>query len=502
MKLPPPPPIVVRRPSPPPPPVRVKGELPELLAGRRAWIVLLGNNLARLRELPAGCVHHITTSPPYWSLRDYGVSSEWWGGAPDCTHEAGAAIPSKRGQVEPTMHRARAPGGIGVANAQAGDKGAFCTKCLAWFGPLGLEPDPKLFAYHLVLIFRECRRALHDSGTLLLNLGDSFWGNSPVRGSRLIAMGEAFPGGGGAANWNIRDAVANDDYKQKDRVFLPHMVAAAMRQPWVRCKSCGSTEHLMWWGRLYGTTTVCPSCLKPAQYDIVEPGWYIRMDSVWSKTTSMPEPSAIDRPWCSHEYVFLCAKQRSYFWDQDAVKQGGKNLRSVWNLNVNHWHCDYCLGCQTLYEGADRKRVRRTTIYDEDLDAERVIRSCPGCGKDDEWVDHFAMFPSELPELGVKAGTSAGGCCSACWAPWERLGGVWASGCKCGAPSRPCLVLDPFNGSGTTILVARRLMRRGIGIEVKPAFAELTRLRMSLDFPLGDALSGTAKAMTGLGPPK
>ena len=46
----------------------------------------------------------------------------------------------------------------------------------------------------------------------------------------------------------------------------------------------------------------------------------------------------------------------------------------------------------------------------------------------------------------------------------------WEPSCSCGAPTRPQTVLDPFIGSGTTALVARKHGRRCIGIDLSAEY--------------------------------
>jgi DNA modification methylase len=129
---------------------------------------------------------------------------------------------------------------------------------------------------------------------------------------------------------------------------------------------------------------------------------------------------------------------------------------------------------------------------------------------------HFATFPQALVEPCILAGTSERGACPACGAPWLReverrvmtpgvTGGAtpydghrpdgmklraggfgdgesrtlnWSSVCAClPADPVPCRVLDPFAGSGTTVAVAERLGRVGIGVELKAAYLRLAWAR-------------------------
>jgi hypothetical protein len=127
-----------------------------------------------------------------------------------------------------------------------------------------------------------------------------------------------------------------------------------------------------------------------------------------------------------------------------------------------------------------------------------------------------------LVERCIKAGTSQAGCCAACGAPWQRItethytpGGPkhsgnakalryirdgeredngyktrhdttigWRASCQCNADTQPCTILDPFLGSGTTALVADRLQRHCIGIDLSTTYADLARNRLEADCPL------------------
>jgi hypothetical protein len=63
----------------------------------------------------------------------------------------------------------------------------------------------------------------------------------------------------------------------------------------------------------------------------------------------------------------------------------------------------------------------------------------------------------------------------------NRITTGWRASCRCDAPTQPCIVLDPFAGAGTTLLVADRLQRNSIGIELNPTYADMARRRISDD---------------------
>jgi hypothetical protein len=131
-------------------------------------------------------------------------------------------------------------------------------------------------------------------------------------------------------------------------------------------------------------------------------------------------------------------------------------------------------------------------------------------GRDD--IDHFAVMPEALVERCLLAGSSPQACAQ-CGSPYRRVtertaaddrtvlrlrnvggrtdgytrtrasGGLppttqettgWQPTCKCAcAETKPCVVLDPFAGSGTTLRVATRHGRDAVGIELNPQYIEL-----------------------------
>ena len=157
-----------------------------------------------------------------------------------------------------------------------------------------------------------------------------------------------------------------------------------------------------------------------------------------------------------------------------------------------------------------------------DAACEHIAPPDGGRGNTHAYSDaHFATFPPALVERCIRAGTSERGCCAACGAPWVRVidaetrpnwkgdgqkhdgtyyrpnigGGVandarakidrgWRASCHCDAEVVPCTVLDPFVGSGTTALVADRLQRHAIGIDLSIDYAAMAQRRLEDDCPL------------------
>jgi len=314
---------------------------------------------ARRIPLADGSVQCCVTSPPYWSLRSYGIGAE--------------------------------------------------------NGELGLEPTPSAYVAHMVEVFREVKRVLRDDGVVFLNLGDS--------------------------------------YQDKQLVGIPWKVAFALQ----------------------------------------DDGWILRSDIIWHKPNPMPE-SVTDRPTKSHEYLFLLSKSARYYYDADAVREkairkGGPPEAKRWRERDKSVPAGSTLDGKTA--GTHPAGRNRRTVW--------TIPTRPYSGA------HFATYPPALVEPCILAGTSAKGACPECGAPWERvvektsqlepgrkvrgLGpkteGIqdlsstklhevqtvtttgWRPTCSCGRDDvQPCLVLDPFAGSGTTGMVAIKHGREFVGLDL------------------------------------
>lgn len=189
--------------------------------------VHVGDWVELLRKIDDESVDCVVTSPPYWGLRDYGVD-----------------------------------------------------------GQIGLEESPADYVQKLVLGFREVRRVLKSTGTVWINLGDSYigsWGaqgrGAEMAGRRSIAARQIAR----AARRRLRTreiGSKTEGLKPKDLVGIPWMVAFGLRGD----------------------------------------GWWLRSENIWHKANPTPE-TVIDRPCRDHEQVFLLTKSARYFYDRRAVMQ-------------------------------------------------------------------------------------------------------------------------------------------------------------------------------------
>ena len=242
-------------------------------------------------------------------------------------------------------------------------------------------------------------------------------------------------------------------------------------------------------------------------------GWYLRSEIVWHKPSPMPE-SVTDRPTCAHEKLFLLSKKSRYFYDAEAVREPAINAGRVVSYNGTQKNTGHA---NPTYPGA---KPRDITVKSH-ANLRNVWRIAAAPYRE----AHFATFPPALVEPCIKAGTSEKGVCGECGAPWVRdtttryvpssihgpgssngrRGGTdieakalpdqprlnkvvettgWLPTCECDGETVPAVVLDPFGGSGTTGLVADRLQRNAILVEISPEYAEMARKRMEDDDPL------------------
>ena len=296
-------------------------------------------------------------------------------------------------------------------------------------GQIGLEPSLPEFLATMVEVFEEVRRVLRPDGTCWVNMGDTYASS---------------------------DRAGNAGLKAKDLCMVPHRLAIALQ----------------------------------------DAGWWVRQDIVWSKPNPMPE-SVRDRCAKSHEYIFLLTKSGTYFYDHEAIKEPaagdpndkknrfdtkdyevpGQKPQKRLSRGVGFGHgtdsearnrgriktpgnVNPAKG-QAAYEAGDEKHRTKSGLlaYAQSCAtspaATRNRRSVWTIATQPFSEAHFATFPEELAETCIKAGCPVGG-----------------------------TVLDPFFGAGTTGVVADRLQRDCIGIELNPEYAAIAKRRIEAETPL------------------
>ena len=196
-------------------------------------------------------------------------------------------------------------------------------------------------------------------------------------------------------------------------------------------------------------------CMIPNRLAIAlqEAGWWVRSEIIWHKPNPMPE-SIKDRPGTSHEKVWLLAKSERYFYDAAAIAEPAIYAGDTRHLRTDRTQVEREKPKQ---DGHGRRHEGFNSRYfTGNPQAEtRNKRNVWTIGTQPFSEAHFATFPPELAETCIKAGCPVGG-----------------------------MVLDPFGGAGTTGLVADRLQRSSVLIELNPEYAAMAERRIYDDAPL------------------
>ena len=256
---------------------------------------------------------------------------------------------------------------------------------------IGMEQTPEEYIQQLVEVFRLVRDNLTDDGTLWVNIGDSYYnyrsdGNYPKQ--TVSKTRQDLPTKTPVRGNKLKGL------KSKDLIGIPWMLAFALRAD----------------------------------------GWYLRQDIIWHKPNPMPE-SVQDRCTKAHEYIFLLSKNKNYYFNNEAIKEPAKDWGTRDRSNGKYHNPGSGLvphsGLTKSYERKNKRSVWS------------VIKK-PYKGA------HFAVYPPDLIEPCIKAGSEEGD-----------------------------IVLDPFMGSGTTAVVSKSLNRHYIGCELHEDYGRLIQKRLS-----------------------
>lgn len=333
-------------------------------------------------------------------------------------------------------------------------------------GQMGLEQSLGEHIAAMVEVFEECKRVLRKDGTFWLNYGDCY---------------ATAPNGRSAADTK---SAGTDDRTFRDKPF----------------------------STVGGTLKPKDLCMVPNRIAIAlqEAGWWVRSEIVWGKPNAMPDSSGTGRPSSAHEKIFLLTKsagadvwrardtgEMSYapdlteraplitypsrdgarwlrigaYYDAEAVRvqraqnedaksfrgdsytQGEAGPRGVVGnkrIDKQRGHSRRGAGFNDRWDAMSKEEQqangRLLRNYEPaPLDVWRIA-SVPFKGA------HFATFPPELAKRCILAGCPEGG-----------------------------VVLDPFAGAGTTGIVAERLNRSAILVELSPEYCALIRQRLEDD---------------------
>jgi site-specific DNA-methyltransferase (adenine-specific) len=287
---------------------------------------------------------------------------------------------------------------------------------------IGNEQSPEDYVNQLVMVFAEIYRVLRPDGIAWLNLGDSYGGHGQQLG----------------IPWRVAFALQDNGWTLRSDVIwskkscMPESMAGTR---WDKCRiktksqqkgkqlsviDGGPRTRDMSNGQYLGNAEYidCPGCDKCNYND----GYVLRQGS-WRSTNS-------------HEHIFQLTKGMNYYSDGEAVKTDTQaNRRDVW----------------------------------------RDISPEPYAG------EHFATFPPDLPRLCIQASTSEAGVCGSCGNQWARVVDLdrWKPTCDCNADKIPATVLDPFAGTGTTLLAAQRLGRSSVGVDLSKDYLNQAVKRLS-----------------------
>ena len=230
--------------------------------------------LETLRKMPNEFIDCVITSPPYWQLRDYGYDGQW-----------------------------------------------------------GLEPTFQEYLEHLWEMMDEIYRVLKPSGTVWINLGDTYSSihTSQTRGKNALLDDDTM------RSQEIKQ-VKNTNLPSKCLLLIPHRFA-------IGC---------------------------------IERGWIVRNDIIWAKRNGMPE-SVTDRFSKKHEYFFFMVKSEKYYFDLDSIRDKVKNIKS--GLKQNNPMGKNCGDVSDFWDIPTKpNKSSHYATYNDELLRKPILSGCPENG--------------------------------------------------------------------------------------------------------------------------
>lgn len=483
-----------------------------------------------LRELPAESVDMCMTSPPYWGLRSYKTEPQIWDSKDGCRHEWGNELEGRRKRTDGDIVDRLSKEATKSAAAFNSTGGQFCSLCGAWRGELGLEPTIELYIKHLIQIFNEVKRVLKKTGTCWVNIDDSYAGSGGPGGD----FKDKYRGDDYCRPYNRNQLPA------KSLCLIPSRFALAMVESgWVlrndivwekpnpmpesvKDRFTGSWEHLFFFAK--SKRYFFEQQFEPMAYP----------DRVFNPDISGHITAQLQQE--GNRTTGGLHDGRTQYGNPEL----GRNKRDVWGITTESFGMEMCLSCGTIYESSQFRKLAEkpskkcvcelgeipiwetipfvgyqcgycNIVYDrfkwDKLNGANT-KICR-CGESN-WLSHFATFPEKLCETPILAGCPSM-ICKRCGKARERI--YEATGhinkrepahvpnncptkvdstgwdytnrptgeytdCGCNTGFEPGVALDPFMGSGTTLAVAKRLGRKGIGIDISEDYCKLAVKRI------------------------
>ena len=421
--------------------------------------IINGNILDVLKDLKDESVDCIVTSPPYYGLRSYDGAKTIWGGDVNCNHEFNKNVESFTNlgfsKESPKFTN------DGRLNDAEKNESAFCSKCGAWKGQLGLEPSYKFYIEHLMIVTKELKRVLKKTGTLFWNIGDS----SASSGGPSRHRGFPDPKCRGRAGDFDEPTSFNQDIKPKSLMMIPERFAIAM----------------------------------------IDDGWMLRNKIIWHKPNGVPDSSKdrLTRKW---EYIFFFTKSKRYYFDLDSIRKPLK-LESIkrkeYQIGPINWQDRHkSSGIRVLMPNSynsERKVFKSLDIENINFNKNNTkeeyksitIDNSKGANpgdtidcedgndifNDPDIMDAFLDFvEKERPELLMNnymdISTSSHLFEHFAVYPEKLIIPLIKAGCP-----KDGIVLDPFAGSGTTGVVAEILGINSILIEISEEYSKIIKER-------------------------
>jgi len=302
-------------------------------------------------------------------------------------------------------------------------------------GQLGLEPTFQEYIHKLCTIFDEVKRVLKKSGTCWVNMGDTYFNNSSYSAK----------GRQGYGNDKIGMIYKKGNLQTKTLCQIPNRFSIKMTEAKYKCtaKCCGYIGRESDWNYWVSGVKLCPKCRNKyfkGSPEKISDGWILRNTIIWHKPNCMPS-SVRDRFTVDYEVILFFVKSKKYWFERQFDE---------YTEPMNRW-------------GGDKLKADGKSTWDkgtgQDTYRDRNMRpNKQGRNKRCVWKittkpfkhAHFAVFPEALVETPIKAGCPVGG-----------------------------VVLDPFAGAFTTGVVAKKLRRKFIGIELNPSYIEMGKKRLA-----------------------